>query len=190
MRWAGNACFRLRGGLLAVLAVFALWCGRPAPLGLLCGLPWALLGEGLRIWAVGYAGEPTRGERLEAPILITAGPYSYVRNPLYVGNLLNALGVATAAFFPLRNDCLLGIVALVAAFYGFLARYEEEFLAGLFGTQYDDYRRNVAAWWPRSRRARGGNGRFCWRRSLRFERTTLLWWSLIWLALLGKGWFA
>ena len=48
------------------------------------------------MWAVGYSGVTTRGDTVTAPALVTAGPYAYVRNPLYVGNFLTAAGFAIA----------------------------------------------------------------------------------------------
>ena len=84
--------FRWRGFLLIPVALAALWLGRPSPASFALGLAVALLGEALRVWAVGYAGATTRESELAAPRLVTAGPYAFVRNPLYVGNCITALG--------------------------------------------------------------------------------------------------
>lgn len=174
---------------MGLLALFAIVQGQPCWEGLLRGFACGLFGESLRLWGVGYAGEPTRGESLDAPQLVTAGPYAYVRNPLYVGNILNGLGVATGAFYPDQATCIVLSMFVVIGFYVFLGRHEETFLAGVFGTQYDDYRRAVPGWLPRSGAYAQPYGRFSWRRSMRFERSTLMWLSLIWMVLVAKGWY-
>ena len=45
----------------------------------------------LRFWAAGFIPK-YRTEVIGAPVLITWGPYSWVRNPLYAGNALMGLG--------------------------------------------------------------------------------------------------
>jgi protein-S-isoprenylcysteine O-methyltransferase Ste14 len=189
MNKLGDVLFRLRGALVAVLAVYGLIYAQPSGEGLAYGLALALSGEGLRIWAIGYSGEPTRGETLEAPQLITAGPYAYVRNPLYVGNLLNSLGVLMAAFYPWDISRILGLWLMVATLYVFLGRHEEKFLAGLFGAEYAEYQRRVPAWLPTGHEYGRPRGTFSLSRSWQFERTSLIWWCLIWLAMAAKGWF-
>ncbi|MFN8606071.1 MAG: isoprenylcysteine carboxylmethyltransferase family protein [Vulcanimicrobiota bacterium] len=188
MQRIGDTLFRQRGLLVALLALYGLFHARPTGAGLWLGLSWAVLGESLRLWAIGYSGEPTRGQVLDAPVLVTAGPYAYVRNPLYVGNLLNSLGVLTASFYPWDIWRILSLWSGVVLLYLFLGRHEEKFLARLFGAEYEEYRRQVPAWWPNRRGFAHPSGRFCIRRSFRFERTSLLWWCLIWVVLGLKGW--
>ena len=188
MQRIGDFFFRQRGLIVALLAVYGLFYARPTAVGLCHGLAWALLGEMLRLWAIGYSGEPTRGQVLDAPQLVTAGPYAYLRNPLYVGNLLNSLGVLMASFFPWDIPRIFGLWLGVVGLYLFLGSHEEKFLCRLFGAEYEEYRRKVPAWWPNRRGYPKPNGHFCPRRSLRFERTSLVWWCLIWLVLGVKGW--
>ena len=76
--------YRVPVGWLMGLAVVAL--ARPTPWSLLVGLPFACAGEALRLWASGHIEKTKR--------LATGGPYAHSRNPLYVGSLLIALGVA------------------------------------------------------------------------------------------------
>lgn len=185
----GDRIFRVRGAILGVLAVYGILYAQPTSEGFWSGLALAMCGEALRMWAIGYSGEPTRGEQLDAPVLITAGPYAYVRNPLYVGNLLNGLGVLTAAFYPWDIPRMVGLFALAACLYVFLGGHEEKFLATQFGPQYEDYQRRVPAWLPNGHGYARSRGEFRAQRVLRFERTTLMWWCLIWLVLAAKGWY-
>src|SRR6476646_2644283 len=55
------------------------------------------VGELIRLWAVLHIGaiSRTRSERLGP--LVATGPFAYVRNPLYVGNILLWVGFSFAA---------------------------------------------------------------------------------------------
>lgn len=178
--------FRWRGAVQAPLVVLLVAVARPTADSLLAGLLLSLVGEGTRLWALGYTGQPTRSQDLEAPALVTAGPYGLVRNPLYLGNLLNAAGVALAAaggHAPREGLLLLlGVAAALATVYGACISVEEEFLAARFGTAYEDYRQRVPTLVPRRLRLRPGTGRFLFS-SLRHELSTLAWLALVWGAL-------
>ncbi len=105
-----------------------------------------LIGESIRIWAVGYSGSTTRSKKLIADRLVTEGPYSIVRNPLYVGNFLIALG-----FSLLANAAVLVplvIVYFVIEYYP-IVRREEYFLLEKFGDTYSLYLRDVPRFFPK-----------------------------------------
>ncbi|MGA3043576.1 MAG: methyltransferase, partial [Bryobacteraceae bacterium] len=70
-----------------LVAAFA-WFSRPDARSLAYGLPVSLLGLALRAWAAGHL---TKNQKLSA-----SGPYRYTRNPLYLGTLLVAAGLALA----------------------------------------------------------------------------------------------
>ncbi len=72
-------------GLLAAFLYFA----DPSPITLALGLPVSALGLLLRAWAAGHLAKN------EA--LAVSGPYSLTRNPLYLGSLIAAMGLALAA---------------------------------------------------------------------------------------------
>ena len=63
------------------------------------GVGLAIAGEALRFFTLGQVPEGTSGQgtRLEAGALNTRGPYAYVRNPLYLGNLGICLGLLLVA---------------------------------------------------------------------------------------------
>src|SRR5271165_2373809 len=96
--------FKNRGSLLTLPALVLAAAGKPSAFSIAVGLPLAFAGEAIRCWAVGYSGTTTRGDTVTAPALVTAGPYAYVRNPLYVGNFLTAAGFAIA--FTGKNSAL------------------------------------------------------------------------------------
>ncbi len=178
--------FRWRGAIIAPLAAFLVIQGRPTLESFLAGLLLTLLGEGLRLWALGYTGQPTRSQDLVAPELVTAGPYSVVRNPLYLGNVLNALGVTLAAIGghgPHVGALLFfGSILSLAAVYGACISVEEDFLLEKFGEEYRGYRARVPTLVPRRLRLSPGHGTFRFP-SWRFEFSTVGWLVLVWVYL-------
>ena len=135
--------FKNRGALLALPAAVLAAAGKPSAFSIAVGMPLALAGELVRCWAVGYSGTTTRGDEVEAPELVTAGPYAYVRNPLYVGNFLTALGFAIA--FTGKNSLgtrmalVGGSLATMLAVYAAIVPHEEQFLRAQFGDAFDHY---------------------------------------------------
>jgi protein-S-isoprenylcysteine O-methyltransferase Ste14 len=110
------------------------------------GIASLILGATLRIWAVSHAGRHTRSRTIKAPSLITAGPYSCVRNPIYLGNFLIGLGLVVLA------EALLLIPVYLAVFaieYRKIVEKEESFLRHKFGEQFERYCHGVPRWLPR-----------------------------------------
>jgi len=135
--------FKNRGLLLSLPAAILTICGRPSARSIARGLPLAFAGELLRCWAVGYSGVTTRNDSVTAPKLVTAGPYAYVRNPLYLGNFITAAGFAIA--FTGKNSkgarraLIVGSLAAMAAVYAAIVPHEEAFLHGQFGEAFQRY---------------------------------------------------
>ncbi len=135
--------FKNRGLLLSLPAAILACCGRPSARSVALGLPLALSGELMRCWAVGYSGVTTRDDAVTAPKLVTAGPYAYVRNPLYLGNLLTAAGFAIA--FTGRNSprarfaLIAGSLGAMASLYATIVPHEEAFLRSQFGEEFERY---------------------------------------------------
>ena len=129
------ARLRVPSGFL-IVAVFA-WFSPPDALSLAIGLPISLLGLALRAWA---AGSLAKNQQLS-----TGGPYAYTRNPLYIGTLVVAAGLAVAARSP-------GLAALFAAIFALVylpvIQNEQQHLRNLF-TGYADYAAHVPILWPR-----------------------------------------
>jgi protein-S-isoprenylcysteine O-methyltransferase Ste14 len=105
----------------------------------------------LVLWTAGLFAVQGRGTPLplDPPrTLVVAGPYRYVRNPMYVGALLALLGYA--AWF--QSAWLLGYAGAVAlAFHAFVVLYEEPHLGRVFGEAYRRYCEAVPRWGVRWR---------------------------------------
>ena len=119
-----------------IVAVFA-WFSHPDALSLAIGLPISMIGLALRAWAAGSLAKNRQ--------LSTGGPYAYTRNPLYIGTLVVAAGLAVAARSP-------GLAALFAAIFALVylpvIQNEQQHLRNLF-TGYADYAAHVPILWPR-----------------------------------------
>jgi len=169
---------------LPLLLVILLWAD-PSPASLIGGFIITLFGECLRIWAVSHAGGATRttGEAGAGAELITHGPFAYVRNPLYLGNFLIALGfcVMASAWMPWM---LIIFAALFSAQYSMIISLEEEHLRRHFGKIYEDYLAQVPRFIPRLRPFRSQNiAAMPLARALKIEKDTLLSTFLITLAI-------
>ena len=131
------AKLRVPSGFLLV-AVFA-WFSDPNARSMAWGLPVSVAGLALRGWAAGCLAKNRQ--------LATGGPYAYLRNPLYLGTLLVAAGLAIAS----RS---LGLAALFAAVFFFVylpvIELEEQHLRHLF-PEYARYADQVPALFPRLR---------------------------------------
>lgn len=142
----GNLFFKIRS-FTPIPFIFALlYFAKPAWHTVVMGVPFIVIGELLRIWAVGYAGASTRARTLGAARdLVTTGPYGYVRNPLYLGNFLLSLGVCLVA-----NVYWLVAILIVGYFFQYLPiiALEEAYLLESCGPVYQTYRKQVPRFIP------------------------------------------
>jgi protein-S-isoprenylcysteine O-methyltransferase Ste14 len=173
---SGDWLFRWRGQLpllmLPVLLLGLYEAQLPATLTLglrfcqVLSVAVALAGLLVRVVAVGTAPTGTSERSTTSPRasrLRTTGLYSIVRHPLYLGNTLTAVGLAsfTATWYaPL-------IVLLAAILYHErIATREEVFLEERFGAEFRDWAAVVPAMWPRLSNWTSSDTPFIWRRVL------------------------
>jgi protein-S-isoprenylcysteine O-methyltransferase Ste14 len=155
---------------LIVMLIFA----EPTLWSLLIGFLIALVGELIRFWGVGYAGGETR---TTGPVggskLVTNGPYAYVRNPLYLGNMLMYLGfgVMSMALFPYFQ--IIGLIYFFVQYY-LIVTLEEDYLSRAFPDEYALYIKHVPRFIPRLKRYEfASNFKFDIKEALKSERRTL-----------------
>ena len=135
--------WRVRAGYPAALGFLAF--ARPAPITLEAGAIVAAIGLFLRGYAAGYL--------YKHETLATAGPYAWTRNPLYLGSVILAAGIAIAGGSWLAAIPL-AIYFLV--FYPGVMRREEAELQAHYGAAFEEYARRVPLFWPRLPRQRQG----------------------------------
>lgn len=120
----------------------------------LAGIAVGVTGGALALWCIVTFARVGKGT--PAPFdpprrLVVAGPYRYVRNPMYLGAGLALSGAA--AFY--GSIALFGYAVLfLIATHLFVLWYEEPTLTRFFGDEYDAYRGRVRRWLPRIQRGR------------------------------------
>jgi protein-S-isoprenylcysteine O-methyltransferase Ste14 len=149
MKNISSALFKYRSytpiPFLALMLIFqnsTIW-------SLIIGFTVSLLGELIRFWGVSWTGSETRTTGTAGgTFLIINGPFAYVRNPLYVGNILIyiGLGIMSFALFP-----FLQLAALIFFFwqYYLIVKEEENYLIKRFPEEFKEYLKNVPAFFPR-----------------------------------------
>lgn len=177
--------FKNRGALLVPVALVFLIFGRPSLASASLGVAIAALGELIRIWAVGYSGVTTRADVVTAPVLVTAGPYGIVRNPLYIANTVIALGFWFAFSGGVSRTqsfaMLVAVLALVVGVYAVIIPLEEAYLEGHFGEQYRQYLNTVPRIVPLGGKLSAAQRRGVWRSDVIFraEIITLAFFALM-----------
>lgn len=115
------------------------------PFQIIAGTACCVLAAALPLWAMlRFRAANTHVEpHKPTTALVVIGPYRYTRNPIYLGFLLLALGLALI----FANPWGLLILPLLWATLRFLViRVEEAFLIGRFGRSYIDYQASVRRW--------------------------------------------
>jgi protein-S-isoprenylcysteine O-methyltransferase Ste14 len=133
----------------------------------------AATGALVRVITSGFAALGTSGRAkvaAEAAELNTTGPYSLVRNPLYVGRILNFTGLAMLTGSWIYGALVFLIAVLV---YERISVYEEEFLREKFGAAHEAWAKSVPALLPRLSGWVAPKYPFWWKRMIWREQNKL-----------------
>lgn len=130
-------------------------------------------GEALRLWAVRHIGSisRTRSDRLGS--LVRSGPFAFVRNPLYLGNIALWVGFALTA----RLAWMVPVfIAVLGVEYHAIVRWEEHLLEAQRGDEYRSYAARVPRWIPSFQGERPAmlQTPYGWRDTFFSERGTLI----------------
>jgi len=156
-------------------AVFFLRLAKPTSSSIAWGAAAIVPGLLLRALASGHVRKNEQ--------LATSGPYSYTRNPLYLGSLILAVGFAIAA----RSLWIgVGLLIFFVVIYVPVIRSEEAFLRSRF-PEFDDYARSVPGMFPRLTPYRQDQAAFSWELYKKHrEYNAVLGAAILVLALLAK----
>ena len=117
------------------------------PFHQLLGLLLVAAGTGLSSYAAAlFAGQATTKNPYGEPTaFVTAAPYTFTRNPMYVGLATVLLGFAIFFGSPLM---VLGPIIFIAVIDRIVIPEEEGTMARIHGEQYRDYTNRVPRWVP------------------------------------------
>lgn len=203
---AGNQFFRYRNAIFPVVFALALLLLRPRVILanptldrwlVVCGTVVVLVAESFRLMTIGFDYIARGGNfgRISASFLVHKGLYGVTRNPMYLGNMLIAIGMVMVTGSPFMYGLLLPFFIFV---YWAMVRAEEAYLLQRFGSEYAQYCAHVNRFVPSLRGVRSAFAgmRFNWGRAFRKELSTLAWlltalillpvWRVHWL----QGWVA
>ena len=134
--------------MITVMVLFLiLWPGWRFPFdvySLVAGLILIVLGFVLRLWCIRQIGGAARKTSVaKADVVITWGPFGWIRNPIYVANMTCFAGCTVLCGMLWALPVLLGIMALQ---YSSTVRFEETFLRQKFGEEYERYTKETPRW--------------------------------------------
>lgn len=109
------------------------------------GLLLMITGFALRLWAQKHVRRRGHKEARKERRLAVSGPYSFVRNPLYVGNIIITTGFAVVSELIWLVPIVLFWLSLV---YHSAVLYEEKTLKERYGDRYAQYSSRVPRWLP------------------------------------------
>jgi protein-S-isoprenylcysteine O-methyltransferase Ste14 len=157
----------------------------------------ALAGQTVRLVTIGfeYIHRGGKNRQVYAKRLVSGGMYGVIRNPMYVGNALIAIGMTLYVGAPLAYVLVIPFFIFV---YQAIVCAEENYLRGRFGSEYDRYCAEVNRFIPTvgaiSRSFAGM--RFDWKRSLRRDMGTVVGLTMglilvpVWRTYFLEGWAA
>jgi protein-S-isoprenylcysteine O-methyltransferase Ste14 len=167
--------FRNRGytpiPLAIIILTFASLKIELLPIGVIL----VVTGELLRLNGVRYAGGETRTLKVGASALCSSGPFAYLRNPLYLGNVIIYAGMVLIAGGEFVWILLPVTLTFFFLEYGLIISLEEETLRKKFNEDYGEYLSMVPRLIPRVTPWKGGSETvpMTIEKTLRTEKRTL-----------------
>jgi len=167
--------FRNRGYIPIPLAIIILTFASIKIELLPIGVILVVTGELLRLNGVRYAGGETRTLKVGASVLCSSGPFAYLRNPLYLGNVIIYAGIVLIAGGEFVWILLPTTLTFFFLEYGLIISLEEETLRKKFNEEYGEYLSMVPRLIPRVSPWKGGSETvpMTIEKTLRTEKRTL-----------------
>lgn len=168
--------FKYRSYTPIPFLILMIFFAKPTITSIIIGFLFVIAGELLRLWGVSIAGSETRTTTEPGSSnLITSGPFAYVRNPLYLGNITMYIGVGIMSLAAFPTLTIITFIYFLIQYY-LIISLEEEHLLKVYGEEYKQYKNYVPKFFPSFRKyqlsSRNQPG-LDWKKGLRSERRTL-----------------
>jgi protein-S-isoprenylcysteine O-methyltransferase Ste14 len=157
----------------------------------------AIAGQIVRFVTIGfqYIHRGGKNGQVYANRLVSGGVYGIVRNPMYLGNALIAIGMTIYMGAP---QAIFIVIPFFLFVYQAIIFAEEEYLRNKFGAEYDEYAARVNRFVPSVRGVHQSFAgmRFDWRSSVRRDMGTIVGLTMglilvpIWRSAFLEGWAA
>ncbi len=144
-----NLFFKSRSFTPVPILLMMLYFARPNNPYFFLGIVLIVIGEIIRLRSVSFAGGETRTMNVGASSICKSGPYSIVRNPLYIGNMMIYVGFAFVAgsVYVVTISTITFVYFFIQ--YSLIISLEEEALEEKFGDEYITYKKLVPSIIPR-----------------------------------------
>ena len=144
-----NLFFKSRSFTPIPILLMMLYFARPNSPYFFIGIVLIIIGEIIRLRSVSFAGGETRTMNVGASSICKSGPYSIVRNPLYIGNMMIYVGFAFVAgsVYVVTISSITFVYFFIQ--YSLIISLEEEALEEKFGDEYITYKKLVPSILPR-----------------------------------------
>ena len=144
-----NLFFKSRSFTPIPILLMMLYFARPNSPYFFLGIVLIVIGEIIRLRSVSFAGGETRTMNVGASSICKSGPYSIVRNPLYIGNMMIYVGFAFIAgsVYVVTISSITFVYFFIQ--YSLIISLEEEALEEKFGDEYIAYKNLVPSILPK-----------------------------------------
>lgn len=186
---AGEILFKLRDYTpIPFIVLMLIYGSQTADYKILgIGTAMAIIGELIRIYGVAYIGGVSRTRTYSTGHnLITGGPFSHVRNPLYIGNLFLSAGLVVCS--NVNHWFTLAFVIFFFVQYIPIVNWEESNLRGIFKEEFDEYTSKVPRWipTPTAQYPDQEKVKSDFKKALKSEKSTLTTTILVYIAILWR----
>ena len=144
----GELLYKFRGYTPVPFFIAGILLANPRDDLMIFGAILMAFGELLRIISISYLGVSSRARELVTDKLITNGPYAFLRNPVYTGNMFIYMGASifVGGWLPYM---LYLVILFFSIQFSLIVKYEESGMKNTHQEKFINYRESVPRFYPR-----------------------------------------